>query len=292
MDNIQVNHSSFNTGAQQSIEGESHAQATTFQHSQFGGGAVTVMSASLFEEAAMNIASTKKLETDEQKDKEELSKLINKSRAKVPDIPEAEKLGQCLQKMKEALKQGELSEEEIKEFLQEYSGDSTHQFVAVEDLIVYLQNSGSEEDQVLAEQLQVYNKAFYETHRQDIQAGLNVSEAAAEFSAMSSMDIAQLRGVWRDSLSVPELTQPIDAYKFALSKVGDDYGKVSEGMQWMQEALARELNLAESERSCSKTQMVHVRSQLEYVYGVRTVVEACKNVENKLPRLIQDERQG
>lgn len=267
-------------------------QATSFNHSQLGAGTATGLDASLFEEAAMNIVSLKKIKTkDDKRDKETLKKLLEESKNKVPDLPPAEKLDQCLDKLKDQMKSGNLNDDEIEKQLKEYSGDPTHQHVALEDLIAYLQESG--EDETLVDKLQAYSTTFYEQNRQDIQAGLNISAAAEEFSDNSSLgEVGDLRDMWRSALRVPEITSASDAYHFAKEKVGNDYSKVSEGIEWIEQCLSRELDLVQSEQSVDPVRMLFVRSQLESVFGVKTIYDQCTNLESKLDRLIKDEREG
>ena len=267
-------------------DGEATAQEPTFKHSQFGGGTVQGLNASLFEEAAMHIGSSKKLNSkeEEKKEKSELQKLLDKRAEKIPDMPEAGQLDLCLQQLKEQHNAGNLDEDQIKQLINNYSGDSTHQYVALEDLIEYLQNTGGADDKALAGVLQDYNTRFYEENRQDIQAGLNVSQIAGEFAQTSSLgNTAELRDIWRNALNVPELSSPLEAYNFALTKAGS-YDKVSDGIKWMTEALARELELAESERSADPSRMDHVTTHLKYVAGIHTTYEKCVQLEATLKK--------
>ncbi len=272
--------------------GESVTQAG-FTHSQLGAGTMSGLNSSMFEEAAMNIASSRKIENkDDKKDKESLQKLLDARVKKVPDMPGAEQLDNCLQKLKNSFKSKNLNDESIKEFINEYSGDATHQYLALEDLIAYLLESNNDDDKALASQLKDYNHKFYEENKQNIQAGVNISGIAVNFSESSDLgNVGELRDIWRSALQVPEIKNAQDAFQFAMEKSGG-YEKVGEGIKWMTDALARELDLAQSERSVDSTQMLHVRSQLEYVFGVKTTYEQCLELESKLPELIRNERNG
>lgn len=278
-------------GGQPQVENTA-SQATSFTHSQLGAGTANGLDFSLFEEAAMNITSSRKITTkDDKKDKETLKKLLEASKSKVPDLPSAEKLDQSLNKLKQQMKSGNLSDDAIEKQLKEYSGDATHQYIALEDMIAYLQESG--ENEMLVDKLQAYNIAFYENNRQDIQAGLNISAVAEEFSENSSLgDVSDLRDMWRSALRVPEITSAHEAYKFAKAKVDDDYTKIGEGMAWMEQCLSRELDLVQTEQSVDPVRMLFVRSQLESIFGVKTIYDQCVSLENKLTGLIKNEREG
>ncbi|MCY4328908.1 MAG: hypothetical protein OXC48_02305 [Endozoicomonadaceae bacterium] len=268
------------------------SQATSFAHSQLGAGTAAGLDTSMFEEAAMNIASFKKIKTkDDKKDKDTLKKLLDELKSKVPDLPPAEKLDQCLDKLKQQMKSGNLSHDDIEKQLKEYSGDSTHQYIALEDLIAQLQESG--ENEALLEELQAYKADFYEKNQQDIQAGLNVSAMASEIAGNSSLgNESDLRDVWRAALRVPELHSAAEAFQFAKARVNDDYEKVGEGIAWMEKCLAGELDLTQAEQSVDPVRMLHVRSQLESVFGVKTIYDQCTNLEGKLDGLIANEREG
>jgi len=293
---INVNGAVSVANTQQSGEA-ADAKAATFQHSQLGAGTAKGLDASLFEEAAMNIASSRKIKTkDNKKDKESLQKLIEAHKKKVQDMPDAEKLDQCLQKLKEQLKSGNLTDENIKDAIGEYSGDSTHQYLGLEDLIAYLQESENEDDKQLASQLASYNKTFYEENTFDIQSGINVSGVAAKHIEESGEGtIGELRDVWRSTVSsalaLPEFKTIAEMFSFVLEKAGD-INKMGEWLQWTTRALGHELDLAQGEQCLDPTRMKFARSQLEGSFWLNTLYEQCAEIDSKLPGLIHDELQN
>ena len=288
MDNVgNTGRAAFSSGAEQN--NKTAAKPQTFQHSQFGGGVAAGVDASLFEEAAMHITSSRKIDTKkDKKDKADLKKLLELSKKKVPDMPGAGKLEQCLQQLQGQHKTGSLNKNQIKNILQEYSRDHTHQYLALEDLIAFLSSESGEDDD-LVQALKEYNNAFYEEERVSIQAGLNISGTAADFADQSTLgDVGELRDIWRSALQVPELDNILEAFNFALEKAGS-YEKVGEGIRWMTDALARELDMGQAERSVDAVQMLHVRRQLECVFGIKTTYESCVGLEGKLQGMISDE---
>ena len=281
-----------NSGMQQTSAAST--EAATFQHSQLGSGSVKGADTSMFEEMAMNVAGLKDIKKkDNKKDKEALQKLLEASKSKVPDMPDAEKLDQCLQKLKDQLRSGNLNDEGIRDAIGEYSGDATHQYLGVEDLIAYLQGSESDEDKTLAAELRTYNDAFYEANKLDIQSGINVSGVAAEFAeTKGSDDIGELRDSWRttvkSALALPEFDGIAELFSFALQKAGG-MEEVGEWLEWTTIALGHDLDDAQSGQYLDPVRMKYARSQLEGSFYVNTLFEQCNQIQTKIPGLIRDE---
>ncbi len=251
-------------------------------HSQFSKVSVGPASADFFEEASITISSLRKFESKDDKKGKDLQKELERLRETVPDMPGMEKAEKFLQQMQDAKKKGQLSDDQIKEFIQEYSGDPTHQYLALEAIIEHLQAQG-EDDRALADTLQDYNSRFYDEHKKDIQSGINVSAAAASYAESQDYgSIQELRDIWRQGLDVPDFQQPLEAYQFAREKCG--YENIDKGITWLMEALSTELHAMTS--SVDPNHLKHVRSRLEVIYGLQTVIEFSKNNENAAQRMM------
>ncbi|CAM3537962.1 HrpJ domain-containing protein [Parendozoicomonas haliclonae] len=251
-------------------------------HSQFSKVSVGPASADFFEEASITLSSLRKFESKDSKKDKDIKKELERLKETVPDLPGMEKMEKFLQQLHNAKNNGELTEDQIKEFIEEYSGDPTHQYLAMEALIEHLQTQG-EDDQELAATLKIYNDNFYEQNRKDIQSGINVSAAASDYAEQSGFSsVQELRDIWRQGLDVPDFQQPLEAYQFAKEKCG--YDEIEKGVKWLMEALSVEMSALTP--SVDPNHLKHVRGRLEVIYGLQTIIEFSKENENVAAKLV------
>ena len=262
-------------GSSKSVEG---------LHTQFSTVNVGPADADFFEEASITLSSLRKFESKDAKKDKDLKKELERLKETVPDMPGMEKMEKFLQQLQQAKKGKQLTEDQIKQFSQEYSGDPTHQYLALEALIEHLQDQG-EDGKALASDLQKYNSNFYEQNKKDIQSGINVSAAAADYVEQTGHgSVQELRDIWRQTLEVPEFMEPRDAFKFAMDKSGG-YQKIDEGVKWMMEALSTELYAMTS--SVDTNHLKYVRGQLEKVYGLTTIIEFARQTETVTVKMMK-----
>ena len=265
----------------QGSQGNSNVGAT---HSEFGPLIVSSggpASSNFLEEASITVSSLRKFETKDDKKDKDLKKALERLKETVPDIPGMEKMDKLLRQLQEAKKQGNLTESQIRESIQEYSGDPTHQYLAMEALINHLQGT-DESEREMADALKEYNIGFYENNKKDIQSGINVSAAAAEYAENNSYgSVQELRDIWRQGLDVPDFDGPLQAYLFAKDQCG--YNQIDKGITWLRESISTELQSLTS--SVDPNQLNHVRSRLEVVFGLQTMIEFSKNNESAVERM-------
>ena len=234
-----------------------------------------------FEEVSIALSSLRKFETKDDKKYEDLKKALERLKQTVPDIPGIEKIDKLLQQILDAKKRGGLTESQIRELAQEYSGDPSHQYLAMAALVEYLQGT-DESGQKTAVVLKVYNSRFYDDFKKDIQSGLNVSLIAADYAKSNGyQSIQELRDIWRQGLEVPDFQHPLEAYQFAKDKCG--YEQIDKGIGWFMKALSAEMQAMKT--SVDANHLKHVRSRLEVIYGLQTVIAFSKSNENAVVRL-------
>ena len=234
-----------------------------------------------FEELSIALSSLRKFETKDDKKYEDLKKALERLKQTVPDIPGIEKIDKLLQQILDARKRGGLTESQIRELTQEYSGDPSHQYLAMKALVEYLQGT-DESGQKTAAALKTYNSHFYDDLKKDIQSGINVSLIAADYAKSSSYRcIQELRDIWRQGLEVPDFQHPLEAYQFAKDKCG--YDQIDKGVGWLMKALSAEMQAMKA--SVDANHLKHVRSRLEVIYGLQTVIAFSKSNENAVVRL-------
>ncbi len=252
-------------------------------HSQFSKVSVGGVNTDFLEEASIAISSLRKFESKDDKKDKDLKKQLERAKDIVPDIPGIEKMDKFLQQLQGARKNGQLSDDQIKEFAGDYSGDPSHQYLALDALIEHLQ-SGDGEQRELAATLKDFNTRSYQENKKDIQSGINVSSAAAKYVEQSGYgSVQELRDIWRQGLDVPDFQQPLEAYQFAIEKSG--YEGINEGIKWLREALSTEMHALT--KSVDPNHMNHVRSRLEVVYGLGTMIERGKQDEATILRMIK-----
>ncbi len=263
------------------VSQDSSPKTVNGNHSQFGAVASSPADQSFLEEMAAAVSSTRPTKKKpEEKKKSTLNEQLERIKETMPDMPDKGKTSQFLQQLKNASKNGELTEDQIKQFADEYSGDPSHQYLAMEALIKELREEG---DVNLADKLLGYNSDFYTGNKKDIQSGINVSKAAAEYAESSGFgSTQQLRDIWRKGLDVPDFTHPLEAYQFAKEKCG--YQDIDKGITWLREALAVELKSLT--QSVDSTQLNHIRSRLEVMYGLQTTVENSRNNELMVAKMV------
>ncbi len=278
----QVNQGSAATSVSESAQNLTTAPVKA-EHSQLGAATISIVSNSdLAEEVAMlltNFTNPKSNKKDK-KEKKSLEQALKAQQKKVPDMPDAGQLTSLLHKLKGQMKSKNLSEEGIKKLVQGYSEDPTHQHLGMELIIEQLADSQDTEDQALLQVLQQHQTQFYSENEQDIKAGVNVSNLAQQYSKTTSFELGDLRTIWRDVLhDMPELKSGSSALGYA-KKLGDNkQDKIVSSIDFMREALAIELGLVETERAASPTHLLHVRQQLEVLYGLKTLFIECDSVE-------------
>ena len=276
--------------AQAGIPAEQSASADSVkgQHSQFGNVVISkgAGDASKLEEMSIFVQGNKKFESKDQKKDKDIQKQLEKLKETVPDMPGMEKMDKFLQQLQDAKKSGGPTEDQIREFAQEYSGDPSHQYLGLDALIEHLQAQGDEE---LADRLKDYNDRFYSDNKKDIQSGINVSAAAAEFVEQSGQgNVQELRDTWRQALDVPDITTALEAYNYAKEKHGQN--EVERGIEWLRQALATELQAMTT--SVSPEHLTHVRQRLEIVFGLMTTVETSKKNEQVVIKMLQAASNG
>ncbi len=259
----------------------STSQKVDGQHVQFLSVSVGPADASFLEEASIFISTTKTKTRKGDKKEKDLKKQLEKILKTVPDMPSTDKTTHLLKQLQESKKNGELNDDQIKRFTQEYSGDSSHQYLALEALIEHLQASEGDH-QELIDQLEEYNTRFYEENKKDIQSGINVSVEAAAFAEESSFTTQELRDSWREGLDVPDFTSPIEAYRHVKEKFGID--DVDAGIDWLRKALSTELTAMT--KSVDTTHLTHVRRRLEVIFSLNTTIKSSQELERAVIRLL------
>ncbi|MCY4472647.1 MAG: hypothetical protein OXC07_07510 [Kistimonas sp.] len=257
------------------------AQSAQGSHSQLGAVSVGPADVAFFEEASIAVSSVRRFEKKEHGKEKDLRKELERLKETVPDMPGMEKLDRLLQQLQQAKASGMLSHDQIKEFANEYSGDPSHQYLALEALAEHLQAQG--EDQ-LANDIQDYADGFYESNKKDIQSGINVSSAAADYVEQRGGSVQELRDIWRRGLEIPDLQTPLEAFRFAEDQCG--YDKLNEGIDWLRQALSTELSAMT--HSVEPNHLKHVRSRLEIIYGVQTVIESSRVNENSVQKMLKN----
>ncbi|MCL6270562.1 hypothetical protein M3P05_11570 [Sansalvadorimonas sp. 2012CJ34-2] len=259
------------------------ADSVNGQHSQFGNVLISQgpASAAFLEEASISLSSLRKFESKDQKKEKDLQKELQRLKETVPDLPGMEKMDKFLQQLQQAKSSNQtLTDDQIREFSQEYSGDATHQYLGIEALIEHLQAQGEDEQ---ANRLKDYNSRFYEDNKKDIQAGINVSAVAADFVDETGFgSVQELRDTWRTALEVPDFVGPLEAYNYAKDKFG--YEDIDKGVKWLMEALATEMHAMTS--SVAPEHLTHVRKRLEVTFGLQTTIEASRDNENVTIRML------
>ena len=185
-----------------------------------------------------------------------------------------------LQQLRQAQASGTLSHDKIKEFAREYSGDPSHQYLALDALVEHMQASG--EDQ-LAQDVRQYADDFYQANKKDVQSGINVSAAAADYLEGKEGSVQELRDIWRQGLEIPDIQTPLEALRFAVDLCGND--KLDEGIDWLRQALSTELGAMTC--STEPNHLQHVRTRLEILYGTQTTIEQCRIHEISVQKLME-----
>ena len=267
-------------GRDQGAQGNRTVQG---EHSQFRTVSVGPASASFLEEASITLSSLRKFENKDDKKNKELGEALERLKQTVPDLPPLEALDKLLAQLQDAGEKSTLTGETIKELARQYSDDPTHQYQALEALADHARAQG---DQVLADTLSEYTESFYRDNKQDIQAGLNVSQAASQYAEQSGYgSVQELRDVWRTGLNVPDFQTVIEAYQHAEQQFG--YDEVEKGIEWLRKALSTELGAMTA--SVDATHLNHVRKRLEVVYGLNSAIELCKQYEEAIVRLVKSD---
>ncbi|MTI14152.1 HrpJ domain-containing protein [Sansalvadorimonas verongulae] len=276
-------------GAALGVGGEAApAKSAEGAHSQFGAVSAGPASASFFEEASITLSSLRKFKTKDSKEDKDLKKQLERLKETVPDMPGMEKMDKFLQQMQEAKKNGSLTKEQIKQFADEYSGDSTHQYLALDAFASMLEEIEGE-DSPLAADLRAYNSEFYEENKMDIQVGINSSKTAADIAEKTGGTAQEYRDIMRDGgMRVPDLTTPLEAYQHAKEQ-SRSYDEIDSAIQMLMEGLSNEMAALKSPNmtsSADAAHLVHVRKRLEVVFGLRTIIEFSQQNENAIDRVL------
>lgn len=141
--------------------------------------------------------------------------LAEKYLQSIPDIGQPEKLQQLAESLK---KLAQATPEQVREQLEGFFGDVSHQFAGLSFTEELLTAEGGHEELLAAVRAV---KAELETnHGPEIRAGFNVSHTAADFADGGLGDIQELRDFYRESvLGYEGVTQ---AYDGILSRYGAD----------------------------------------------------------------------
>ena len=248
-------------------------------HSQFGAVSASPASAAFLEEVSIAVSSLRRFKTKETGKEKDLKKELERLKETVPDMPGMEKMNHLLQQLRQAQASGTLSHDKIKEFAREYSGDPSHQYLALDALVEHMQASG--EDQ-LAQDVRQYADDFYQAKKKDVQSGINVSAAAADYLEGKEGSVQELRDIWRQGLEIPDIQTPLEAWRFAVDLCGND--KLDEGIDWLRQALSTELGAMTC--STEPNHLQHVRTRLEILYGTQTTIEQCRIHEISVQKLM------
>ena len=268
-------------GTNLGIGGETaSAKSADGAHSQFGAVSAGPAEVQFTEELAMTLSKLRKVKTNSGKEEKDLQKELERLKKTVPDMPGMEKMEKFLKQMQEAKKDGSITKEQIKQFSDEYSGDSTHQYLALEALASELEGKDPE----LARDIRSYNAEFYDENKLDIQVGINSSKTAAEIAEKTGGTAQEYRDIMRDGgMRVPDITTPLDAYQHA-KQHSTSYENIDSTIQMFREGLANEL--AAVTPSVESTQLVHIRKRLEVIFGLKTIIETSQQNEYSIDRLL------
>ena len=232
------------------------------------------------EEVAMTLTKLRKVKTNSGKEEKDLQKELERLKKTVPDMPGMEKMEKFLKQMQEAKQNGSITKEQIKQFADEYSGDSTHQYLALEALASDLESTDPE----LAKDIRSYNAEFYDENKIDIQVGINSSQTAAEIAEKTGGTVQQYRDIMRNGgIRVPDITTPLEAYQHA-KQHSTSYEDIDSTIQMLREGLANEL--AAVTPSVDSAQLVHIRKRLEVIFGLKTIIETSQQNEYSIDRLL------
>ncbi|WP_281646115.1 HrpJ domain-containing protein [Parendozoicomonas sp. Alg238-R29] len=273
-------------GAALQVGGETaSAKSADGVHSQLGTVSTGPASASFFEEASITLSSLRKFKTKDSKEGKDLNKELERLKKIVPDMPGAEKMDKFLQQMQAAKDKGQLTRELIKQFSDEYSGDSTHQYLALETLAETLEGKDSE----LAKDIREYNAEFYEENKTDIQAGMNVTQEHYDLAEKAGLSPQQARDDKRENVfGVPDFETATEAYQYA-KEGSNDYSEINDRIQIWREGLAGELLALKNPKMTSavgSTQLLHIRKRMEVIFGLRTIIDFSQQNEQATDRML------
>ena len=281
-----------NAGLALGVGGEAGAaKSAEGAHSQFGAVSAGPASASFFEEASITLSSLRKFKTKDSKEDKDLKKQLERLKETIPDMPGMEKMNKFLQQMQEAKKNGSLTKEQIKQFSDEYSGDSSHQYLALKILAESLEESDPE----LAGAIREHNAEFYDENKLDIQAGINVSGEHYELAAQSGLSEQECRDDKRNNLMrIPDLKgSASDAYQHA-KQVAGSAEKIPERLDIWKQGYSWELLALKNMNMTSATdsaQLVHIRQNLEVIFGLKTIIEFGVQNEAATGRMMVNARE-
>ena len=164
----------------------------------------------------------------------------------------------------------------LRERARDFSGDPTHQFLAL--TFAREQADGPDADPVLASALDAAIADLTAEHGPAIQAGLNVSAVAGQFAGQGVGDVQELRDFYRDVVLDCEDIQA--AYRRV---VEDHPGEgFDEAVRFMLKALGADL--AATTQSVSK---VHIRRLMDDMYQLKslnTAHEQCADLLRRVQR--------
>ena len=255
-------------------------------HSQLGAlKAGPPTSSNFYEEMSVAVSQTRPTQNKDDKKDKDLKKELERLKETVPDMPGMEKMNEFLSQLQNAKKNGSLSQDQIKQFSQEYSGDSSLQNMALEALIEHLRGTDDE----LASDLQDYNKGFIETDRVDIFAGNNLTLDVYKQAEEAGMTPQEARDDCRNNLMrVPDIENLNDGYAYAKSKAGSDPVVLVARIEvWMQELSGELVKLQKGETTALDANgLLFVRKNMEQVFAIRTMVDFSQQNEEAVNRLL------
>ena len=186
----------------------------------------------------------------------------------VPDLERNRKLSEFAESILE--RNAPPHPDELRQKAREFSGDATHQFLALSH--AREQASEGNADPALIEALDEAVSTLQTECGPAIQAGLNVSAAARDFSGNDVGNIQQLRDFYRDVVLDCETIN--DAYERV---VADHPGKsFDQAVRFMLKALSADL--AAGTRSTSRARIKQIVDDMVQLKSLNTAYEQCEDL--------------
>ena len=191
-------------------------------------------------------------------------------------VPDLERNGKLSEFAKEVLEKGE--ERHTPKFLrrsaERFSGDKTHQFLALSYTRERAKESGASPEIIAS--LEAAIAELQAEAQPEIQAGLNISTVADDFSGEGIGDVQQLRDFYRDV--VLDYASVNDAYRQITQQHPDtDFVK---SVNFLLKSLAADLNT--SNHSLDKVQLKQIMDDMYQLKLLNGMHDQCQDLLNRV----------
>ena len=208
---------------------------------------------------------------------DELAKKILERIEKIQTIQNAQEIKDFLNQLKS---NPNLSQEELKRKLEDFSDDKLHQFAALDSAADFYKELGDTEK---AQMIREIRDSFLDENKTVIRAGLNVSKVASELAEETGLgDTRELREGYSNYLDHVEDHKSLDA---AYERLITTYGvkKIEDSVKVQLKLLATDLGCLDPSSPAERLQaIIQDMSKLKVLVGLH---DGCLETEEQLQRM-------